>query len=111
VVASLLDPLNALRERVGRPLLVTSGLRCPFWNTHERGEKDSEHLTGEAVDLQAGTSPERWSLLAANFAHAVPLFARIGIGRTFLHFGVSATLAPNVVWHYYPTPQPKEATT
>lgn len=108
VPTALLDPLNVLRARVVRPLLVTSGLRCAFWNEHEGGERDSEHLTGEAVDILAGTSPERWSLLSANFAGAVPVFGRVGIGRTFIHFGVATHKERGVVWTYYPK---REATT
>ena len=107
VTAALLDPLNALRERVGHPLIVTSGLRCAFWNQHEGGADDSEHLTGEGVDLATTTGAERWDLLRATFAGAAPLFTRIGIGRAFVHFGVSVTLARGRVWHYYPA---KEAT-
>ena len=107
VTAALLDPLNDLRERVGHPLIVTSGLRCAFWNQHEGGADDSEHLTGEGVDIATVMGSERWRLLSANFAGGVPLFTRIGIGRAFIHFGVSVTLARERVWHYYPA---KEAT-
>ena len=102
-VSPLLDRLlNTLRDRVGYRLTVTSGLRCAFWNDHEGGEKDSEHLTGEAADIAAPDSASRYNLIAANFADGPPLFTRYGIGKTFLHFGISRTLPNCCAWTYYP---------
>ncbi len=94
--------LEKLRERVGRPMVITSGLRCRFWNEHEKGEPDSEHLTGQGTDIAAGTSAERWQLVAANFAGALPVFERLGVGKSVVHFG-SASLKPlQLCWTYYP---------
>ncbi len=47
--AQLLDPL---RERVGRSLRVNSGYRSPEVNALVGGSRTSQHMTGEAVDLQ-----------------------------------------------------------
>lgn len=98
----LLDRLNVLRYRVGRPLIVTSGLRCKFWNTVKGGAVDSEHLTGEAADIAAGNDDQRYRLLRANFAELTPLFTRFGLNTSFIHFGVGVkpTHNPNRVWLY-----------
>jgi zinc D-Ala-D-Ala carboxypeptidase len=106
VTPDLLARLDTLRARVGRPLVVTSGLRCPYWNDRAGGERDSEHLTGEAADLVCGSGRERWQLLAANFAGPEPLFTRIGFGATFVHVGLSRILPRDVAWTYYATTRP-----
>ena len=49
LTANLLDPL---RERLGRPLGVNSGYRSPVVNAAVGGSKTSQHMTGEAVDLE-----------------------------------------------------------
>lgn len=100
VTPDLLSRLNLLRHRVGRPLIVTSGLRCRFWNEKSGGEKDSEHLTGEAADLACGSGRERFQLLSAIFESKTPLFTRFGVGASFLHVGVSTTHPREVTWTY-----------
>lgn len=44
----ILDPL---RERYGKPIYVNSGYRCPALNKAVGGVANSQHLTGEAVDI------------------------------------------------------------
>jgi len=51
---NLLDPL---RERWGRALTVVSGFRNPKVNSLVGGSRTSDHMTGRAVDITAG-SPE-----------------------------------------------------
>ena len=40
-----------VREHFGRPMIVTSGLRCPAHNAHVGGVSNSRHLLGKAVDF------------------------------------------------------------
>lgn len=94
---ALLDRLNHLRELVNRPLVITSGLRCAVWNVQEGGVKDSEHLVGDAVDVRCAGSTERYEILSHAFA---AWFARVGIGKTFVHLDVSPTKASGVIWLY-----------
>lgn len=47
----LLVSLDALRRRWGKPLRITSGLRCPHHNRAVGGTRDSLHIYGQAVDL------------------------------------------------------------
>ena len=44
--------LEPTRQRFGLPLQVTSGYRCPRLNKLVGGVKNSQHLTGEAADIQ-----------------------------------------------------------
>lgn len=50
---------DAIRRRVGKPIHVNSGLRCPTWNSIQGGVANSNHMTGGAVDLgcPAGVTP------------------------------------------------------
>ena len=59
------DMLDNLRDRVGRPIVIASGLRCAHWNTVQGGAPNSQHLTGRAVDIRCTDPTERWILLAA----------------------------------------------
>ncbi|MFN3585780.1 D-Ala-D-Ala carboxypeptidase family metallohydrolase [Phenylobacterium sp.] len=55
VVANLAETarrMEAVRQILGgRPILVTSGYRCPALNTEVGGSKTSAHLLGWAVDF------------------------------------------------------------
>lgn len=42
---------DAIRKRIGKPILVNSGLRCPTWNQIQGGVSNSNHMDGGAVDL------------------------------------------------------------
>ena len=43
--------LQPLRDWWGKPILVTSGYRCPELNTAIGGVKNSQHMRGQAADL------------------------------------------------------------
>ena len=59
LVEMLLDPL---RRVWGRPIVISSGYRCPELNILIGGAKHSHHLLGCAADLIAG-SPDDHRLL------------------------------------------------
>ena len=48
---SLLDSANALRDRLGTPVVPTCGTRCPSSNSYWGGVPDSLHLEGNAFDM------------------------------------------------------------
>lgn len=45
--------LQPLRDRVGHPLRINSGYRCPELNRAVGGVATSQHVKGEAVDIAA----------------------------------------------------------
>ena len=52
---NLLEPL---REYLGKPIIITSGYRGEILNRKVGGAKTSQHLYGQAVDIQiAGMNP------------------------------------------------------
>lgn len=47
----LADYLDDIREKLGRPIFVNSGYRCPFLNKMVGGVANSQHQKGLAADL------------------------------------------------------------
>lgn len=59
LIVELLDPI---REKWGKPLQVTSGYRCDKLNGKVGGSKTSRHKDGLAADLDAGTNADNKAL-------------------------------------------------
>lgn len=47
----LADYLDGIREKLGKPILVNSGFRCPVLNKTVGGVANSQHIKGLAADL------------------------------------------------------------
>ena len=50
LVEKVLDPL---REEYGKPIIVTSGYRCPRLNAIVGSTPSSQHVKGEAADIKS----------------------------------------------------------
>lgn len=51
LIDNVLDPL---REWYGKAITVNSGYRCPELNAAVKGSKTSQHMKGEAADIDTG---------------------------------------------------------
>lgn len=60
LIQSLLDPA---REKLGMPITVSSGFRCPEVNKKVGGVGNSQHLNGEAVDLVCKDNAKLFNIL------------------------------------------------
>ena len=49
LVENVLDPA---REKLGKPIVVNSGYRCPKHNAAVGGVTNSQHMKGEAADIR-----------------------------------------------------------
>jgi uncharacterized protein YcbK (DUF882 family) len=47
----LLDVLDRIRERVGQPIYILSGYRCPEHNAEVGGQPNSLHMQSCAADI------------------------------------------------------------
>lgn len=96
----LVEKLDKLRDILGEPLVITSGIRCAAYNAKVGGVNDSAHNRGDAADIMCSDSTARYLLLHMS-CH---LFQRIGVGKGFIHVDVSTdpAHAQNVLWTYYP---------
>ncbi len=73
-VAALVDNvLDPLREVWGGPIDISSGYRCPILNANPeiKGSKTSQHMTGEAADLQIFVRDAKGKLVKDQNGHAI----------------------------------------
>jgi hypothetical protein len=62
--------LDAFRERVGEPVYINSGIRCPEHNEAVGGADDSRHMYGDAADIRCdGKTPEQLYAIADEIFH------------------------------------------
>lgn len=56
--------LQPVRDRYGKPMVITGGYRCPELNKAVKGVATSQHLKGEAADINVGKeNPVLYSLM------------------------------------------------
>jgi len=79
---NLLLKLEVLRKQTG-PLIINSGYRCPIHNKNVGGITNSEHLKGNAADLNAPNMKPRDVYLIAD-----KMFNGVGKYNTFTHVDV-----------------------
>lgn len=64
IKALVLNILDPLRARVGRPIIITSGYRSQRVNELVGGSKTSQHLTGQAADFHVqGYTPQQMDVV------------------------------------------------
>lgn len=83
--AKLLKIMDSLREKLGAPLRVTSGWRCPDHNKAIGGALNSTHMTGKGVDIACDNLEELYKLCLVQAG-----LTGIGDGRPkgFVHIDV-----------------------
>lgn len=63
----LVQILQAVRDHFGVPVTISSGVRCAKRNAKVGGAKRSQHLLGNAADIQvAGVKPKTVAAFAAS---------------------------------------------
>jgi zinc D-Ala-D-Ala carboxypeptidase len=63
----LITKLQALREDYGKPIVITSGYRCPEHNRSIGGAKLSQHVLGNAVDIAGDDLDSLYKLAEKHF--------------------------------------------
>jgi zinc D-Ala-D-Ala carboxypeptidase len=112
-----LDRLDRLRERMGHPLIVTSGYRSAEHNRRVGGATNSLHMRGIAFDISmANVDPFRFErearALGFNGIGLYPPQKPTG-GRNFIHIDMRATPWRGAQWGEFPktgsrhTPEPE----
>lgn len=95
---NLVLDLERLRAKLGNPLQIASGCRCEKHNRTVGGSKASSHVLGKAVDIGCPNSNYRFRILQAVFSDPIPLFMRIEICRSWIHFDINQSLPQEVVF-------------
>ena len=89
--------LDLIRDDTGIPMVITSGPRCVPHNVEIGGAEYSEHIDGEGADVQCSNSRDRFMLINSAIKHGIN---RIGVGKGFLHLGISESNDQFVMWVY-----------
>lgn len=78
--------LDILRNKLGKPIIITSGYRTPWWNEKSGGAKYSYHMRGMAADIKVnGMSAKE---LAKELDKIVPNGCGIIVYNSWVHFDV-----------------------
>ena len=78
--------LDILRNKIGKPVIITSGYRTPEWNAKCGGAKYSYHIRGMAADIRVnGMSAKE---LANKLNAIVPEECGIIVYKNWVHFDV-----------------------
>ena len=95
--SELIRKLQEVRDALGEPMRITSGIRCNTHNSKVGGTAGSSHLEGNgtAVDIACDNSAYRQKILSA----ITPVFVRVGIAKTFIHCDVDVNKSANI-WLY-----------
>ena len=78
--------LDILRNKLGKPVIITSGYRTPEWNKKCNGAKYSYHMRGMAADIRVnGMSAKE---IANELNKIVPDECGIIVYKSWVHFDV-----------------------
>lgn len=82
----LLGILDELREHLGRPIIITSAIRCNAHNANVGGTRHSQHKKGTAVDIKVeGLASASVSGILSEW---FPDSCGIGTYPSFTHFDI-----------------------
>ena len=88
----LLEVLNAVREALGLPIIITCGTRCTSSNNFWGGVPDSCHRFGDAIDCYcAGMDIVEFAFYIAN--NYPDIGCRVYPNQGFLHIEVNTSLS------------------
>jgi uncharacterized protein YcbK (DUF882 family) len=87
--------LDELRERVGFPMVVTSGYRSTQHTAERSKEKGGTHTQGIAADIAVANGEQRMKIVREALKMG---FGGIGVARTFVHVDMRTTTP--VMWTY-----------
>lgn len=98
VEQALIDALEALRSIIQRPIIPTSGYRCPVHNAAVGGARNSQHMLGRAADIRVPRMTPRDVYAAALHVAAFHGFG-VADHQGYLHVDVRP--GPQIVrWTY-----------
>ncbi|MCG8540811.1 MAG: D-Ala-D-Ala carboxypeptidase family metallohydrolase [Clostridia bacterium] len=96
IAEGLIEKLQALRNYLNRPIIITSGYRSPAYNKKIKGSPKSQHIHGRAVDIKVpGVAAEDVGRASIKLG-----FKGIGIYDTFTHLDIRENLVNKVGRNY-----------
>ena len=92
---TLINTLQRIRDKLGLPIIINSGYRCPTHNKAVKGKPNSAHVKGTAVDIKVTDTGYRYKLIAYALAEGIN---RIGIYKDFVHIDIDRGLPQYQIW-------------
>lgn len=86
----VLNVLQPLRDKVGRPIVINSGYRTKELNKAIGGYKYSQHMRGEAADCHCGCTLQVLMFAQTILRHSIP-FDQMVLYDTFIHISLKAS--------------------
>ncbi len=86
----VLNLLQPLRDKLQRPLIITSGYRTPALNQEVGGSKHSQHMKGEAADIYCQDAAGVLLLAQTVLRNSLP-FDQMVLYKSTLHLSFKAT--------------------
>ncbi len=92
-VQALMEQLEVLRTEVNKPIRILSGYRSPEHNRSVGGATRSQHLCGQAADIQIqGMTPtEIHALIESLIASGRMRQGGLGLYNSFVHYDIRGT--------------------
>ena len=90
-----MSKVQMLRDAVERPLVITSGYRCPEHPNEARKAKPGQHNEGLAVDIKVSNGAEAFELIKTGLLLGANGFA---YGNGFIH--LDWRYSTPVTWKY-----------
>lgn len=87
---NLIDGLQKLRDKIGKPIYVLSGYRCFKHNDEIGGAPTSQHMYGRAADIQCNEIPPKQLM---DIAKTIEEFRGFGGYDKFIHVDVRDNFA------------------
>ena len=92
-----IQKLDKIRQDVGFPLKINSGVRTKFWNQKVGGVSNSAHLKGFAADISTPNGKGQKEIAVAALKQGI---TRIGFGNNFIHLDIDPDKRQNITWGY-----------
>lgn len=83
------EVLQPIRDAWGKPIVVTSGYRCPKLNACVGGVKNSQHVLGQAADIKASNPADNGKLFAC--IKKLVQSKKINVGQLIWEYGSKTT--------------------
>lgn len=83
------EVLQPIRDAWGKPIVVTSGYRCPKLNACVGGVKNSQHVLGQAADIKASNPADNGKLFAC--IRKLVQQKQINVGQLIWEYGSKTT--------------------
>ena len=93
----LVDELEIVRKAYGKPMRITSGIRCLSHNRTIGSRDTSSHIKGVAADIFCNDIKSRLELMKRILRDAE--FTRVGLHKEFIHVDVDDD-KPNGIFLY-----------